>query len=161
MTKIAVEKDGAVEEFDLTNLPADLDLSHIPDDLIDLSAAAAIVGVTAQTLRRMESRGKITSRRTPGGSRGSGHRRYRTHEAIMLARKRPIEQRRGSVEATMTAEEIEKTIPADDAAKLLGVSRPTLRRWEREGKLVSYPARLGKKVLYDRETIEALVNTGA
>lgn len=135
-------------------------LTGIENDLIDLSAAASIVGVSAQTLRRMEARGKISSRRTPGGGQGQGHRRYYIHDAIRLARSGAEELYRGKAELGLTTDELKGTIGADDAAKLLGVSRPTLRRWEREGKIIAHRGRMGKKVLYNRESIEALSRLG-
>ncbi|WNM69959.1 helix-turn-helix DNA-binding domain protein [Rhodococcus phage GuyFagieri] len=131
------------------------DLETIPNDKIDLGTAAAIVGVSPQTLRRMEQRGKISATRT-----ASGHRRFRTHDAIRLARSAPEEVYRSSQATRLTPDELAKAITADDAARLLGVSRPTLRRWEREGKIVAYPARQGKKTLYNRESIEALAEIG-
>lgn len=140
-----VQPETAAEEF-----------PGIPNDLIELSAAASIIGVSAQTLRRMEDRGKISARRTNGG-----HRRYLTHDALRLQKTRPIEIYRGQAPKGMSAKSLEKLITADDAAKQLGISRPTLRRWEREGKLVAHRNKMGKKVLFDKESIEALVNNGA
>lgn len=40
-----------------------------PDDLLPIGTAAAMVGVSVDTLRRYESEGKITARRTPGNQR--------------------------------------------------------------------------------------------
>jgi len=127
----------------------------VPNDLIELSAAAAIVGVSVQTLRRMEERGKISAKRTTGG-----HRRFWTHDCIRLAASSPDEIYRGSAEMGLTEEELAQSITADDAAKRLGVSRPTLRRWEREGKIIPLRGRMGKKVLYNRESIEMLAEIG-
>jgi excisionase family DNA binding protein len=137
--------------------PADAGAEDItvPNDLIELSAAAAIVGVSVQTLRRMEERGKISAIRTTGG-----HRRFRTHDCIRLAASSPDEIYRGNAEMGLTEEEIAQSVTADDAAKRLGVSRPTLRRWEREGKIIPLRGRMGKKVLYNRESIEALAEIG-
>jgi excisionase family DNA binding protein len=140
-----VQPEPAVDEF-----------PGIPNDLIELSAAASIIGVSAQTLRRMEDRGKISARRTSGG-----HRRYLTHDALRLQKTRPIEIYRGQAPKGVTSNALSKLISADDAAKQLGISRPTLRRWEREGKLVAHRNKMGKKVLFDKESIDALVNSGA
>ncbi|WNY15168.1 helix-turn-helix DNA binding domain protein [Rhodococcus phage MacGully] len=134
---------------------ANSDLSEIPNELIDLSTAARIVGVTPQTLRRMEGRGKISGKRT-----ASGHRRFFTHDVIRLARSVPEEVYRSGVQDRLSPSDLAKAITGDDAARLLGVSRPTLRRWEREGKIKSMPGRQGRKSLYNRESIEALANLG-
>lgn len=138
-----------------------LDLSEIPNNLIDLSAAASILGVSSQTLRRMEERGKVSARRTSGGDKQGGHRRFYTHDILRLAEENPEEVQRRTGAETFTPEEVGNLVPADEAARLLGVSRPTLRRWEREGKLVAHRQRLGKKVVYNRETIEKLAELGA
>lgn len=134
---------------------ANSDLSTIPNDLIDLSTAAQIVGVTPQTLRRMENKGKISARRT-----ASGHRRFYTHDVIRMARAVPEEVFRSSVQDRLTPEDLAAAITGDDAARMLGVSRPTLRRWEREGKIKAMPGRQGRKSLYNRKSIESLVETG-
>ena len=49
-------------------------------DLIPISEAAKIFGVSVSTLRRWEQQGKLTSRRTLGGSR-----RYNRAEVERLA----------------------------------------------------------------------------
>lgn len=57
-----------------------------PDDLLSIGQAAAIAGMSVDTLRRYESEGRIEARRTPGNQR-----RFR----------------RGDVEALLTADPTE------------------------------------------------------
>ncbi|WGH22065.1 helix-turn-helix DNA binding domain protein [Gordonia phage MerCougar] len=56
---------------------------------------------------------------------------------------------------------IRETYDADTAAIMLGVSRPTLRRWEREGKIVATRPIGPKQVRYYRESVDALLSVGA
>jgi len=46
----------------------------------------------------------------------------------------------------------------DQAAKLLGVTKTTLRRWDNSGKLKSNRHPINKYRLYKREDLEALLN---
>lgn len=50
-----------------------------PDDLLPIGTAAAMVGVSVDTLRRYEAEGKITARRTPGNQR-----RFRRADVLAL-----------------------------------------------------------------------------
>ncbi|HET7736436.1 MAG TPA: helix-turn-helix domain-containing protein [Nocardioidaceae bacterium] len=50
-----------------------------PDDLLPIGTAAAIVGLSVDTLRRYETEGKITARRTPGNQR-----RFRRADVLAL-----------------------------------------------------------------------------
>jgi putative resolvase len=47
-----------------------------------------------------------------------------------------------------------------DAAKILGVSTDTLRRWEREGKILPDRRTMGGWRLYSLETIEGIKKRG-
>jgi excisionase family DNA binding protein len=48
-------------------------------DHLPVSAAAALIGISADTLRRWEKAGRIASFRTP-----TGHRRFRRDEVLAL-----------------------------------------------------------------------------
>lgn len=54
--------------------------------------------------------------------------------------------------------EILSTVDAETVASLLGVSRPTIRRFEREGRLVGTRPIGPKQVRYSRQSVEALLN---
>jgi len=47
----------------------------------------------------------------------------------------------------------------DEAAKILGVNKMTLRRWDNSGKLKSYRHPINKYRLYKREELERLLNS--
>lgn len=49
------------------------------DHLLPISAAAALIGVSTDTLRRWEKKGRITSVRTP-----TNHRRFKRTEVLAL-----------------------------------------------------------------------------
>jgi excisionase family DNA binding protein len=49
------------------------------DELLPTEEAAAVLGVTGQTLRKYEADGLIASKRTPGG-----HRRFRMGDLVAL-----------------------------------------------------------------------------
>lgn len=53
--------------------------AHSPDDLLPSGTAAAIAGVSRDTIKRWERDGRITSLRTP-----TGHRRYRRADVEAL-----------------------------------------------------------------------------
>ena len=53
---------------------ASFDAEHLP-----VSAAAALIGISADTLRRWEKVGRISAVRTP-----TGHRRFRRDEVLAL-----------------------------------------------------------------------------
>lgn len=50
-----------------------------PDELLPPAEAAALVGISRDTIKRWERAGRITSRRTP-----HGHRRYRRGDVEAL-----------------------------------------------------------------------------
>lgn len=49
----------------------------------------------------------------------------------------------------------DRLIPIGEAARILGVSVPTLRRWEREGKIAARRT-LGGQRRYSHATVQAL-----
>lgn len=51
----------------------------LPDDLLASGEAAKLIGVSRDTLKRWEKKGRISSRRTP-----EGHRRYRRGDVEAL-----------------------------------------------------------------------------
>jgi excisionase family DNA binding protein len=53
------------------------------DDMLSISAAAQIIGVHVDTLRRWEEAGRIIVRRTP-----TGHRRYRRADVEAILEQR-------------------------------------------------------------------------
>jgi excisionase family DNA binding protein len=55
------------------------DSTESADDFLPVGASAALVGVSADTLKRWEGDGRIKSVRTP-----TGHRRYRRSDVLAL-----------------------------------------------------------------------------
>lgn len=98
-----------------------------------ISEAAGILGVSTKTLRRWDTKGKIAVNRTPGGNR------VFTQEDID-----GLKNRKESSFYTVS-----------QAAKILGISAKTLRRWDRSGKVKIQRDRLGNRA-FDGEDIEAL-----
>lgn len=142
---------------------SEADLSAIQDDLLPTSPAAEVVGVTAQTLRRMEERGKITAKRGPNGER-----MFSTHDCLKLAASGEDEIFRSSVTDPLSLSEViarfqEKQteqrdyMTADEAVIAIGVSRATLRRWELANKITGKHSRYTKHVLFRREDVKRLV----
>ena len=142
---------------------SDAELSAVADDLLPTSQAAEVVGVTAQTLRRMEERGKITAKRGPGGER-----RFSTHDCLRLAASGEEEIYRSSVGNPLSLAEVvarfqEKQteqsdyMTADEAVVAIGVSRATLRRWELKGKITGKHSRYTKHVLFKRSDVKRLI----
>ena len=58
---------------------AEVEHAQSPDDLLPSGAAAALAGVSRDTIKRWESNGIIASKRTP-----TGHRRYRRGDVEAL-----------------------------------------------------------------------------
>lgn len=150
----------------MTN-PAFREVTNEFDELEDLplttSRAAAVVGVTPQTLRRMEERGKITAKRGPNGDR-----QFSTHDCLRLAASGEDEIYRSSVENPLSLQEIvnqyrerlaeeKEYMTADEAVLALGASRATLRRWEIDGKLTSKRSKFTKHVMIARKDVEDLI----
>jgi excisionase family DNA binding protein len=57
--------------------------------------------------------------------------------------------------------DIEGPLTAEDLARLARVSVRTVYRWVRVGKLVPVPVRLGKRLLFGREQVAALLPPSA
>ncbi|AET09795.1 putative DNA binding excisionase protein [Gordonia phage GRU1] len=138
--------------------------------LISLEQAAEVIGVHDYTLRRAVIEGMKSLRiaQTSGN-----HRRVYldqildNHDQIVseLSRRRentrwedkPVEidpDKSGKLRQVLR-----ETVDANTAAMELGVSRPTLRRWEREGKIVGTRPLGPKQVRYYRQSIEALADS--
>lgn len=131
----------------------------IADEPILTGRAAEIVGVTAQTLRRMQDRGKITSKRGPNGER-----RFSTHDCLRLAASGEDEVYRSSVQNSLSYEQVltqykarlqeEKNfMTADEAVIVLAVSRATLRRWEHKGRIKSCTSPYTRHTLFRRTDV--------
>lgn len=58
---------------------------------------------------------------------------------------------------TITVDQ-DEWLTRDEAARMLHVSLPTLREFERRRELL--PARIGRRVLYSRRTVEARLKPG-
>jgi excisionase family DNA binding protein len=80
--------------------------------MLKIGPAAKLLGVSKDTLRRWEASGKITSKRTR-----KGYRVYDPEQLKTLIKPEP------------------KGLKIGEAAKTLGVSIDTLRRWAKKGKL--------------------------
>lgn len=50
------------------------------------------------------------------------------------------------------------TLTREEVTKVLNVTKPTLWRWERAGYLI--PKKVGKRVLYLRSEVEAMIRKG-
>jgi excisionase family DNA binding protein len=87
--------------------------------LLTIKDSSKLLGVSTKTLRRWEKSGKIKAVRTVGG-----HRRFWLEDLNNLKKKKPQRQ-------------IRNLISINTAAKNLGVSSKTIRRWEKEGKIES------------------------
>ncbi|AXQ61377.1 helix-turn-helix DNA binding protein [Gordonia phage Marietta] len=146
------------------------------DTLVSVDQAATLLGVPSWVLRRCLRNGMKTlpMSRTAGShmripvSALLDHaediveeiRRWRMDTARRSdSRNLP---RKGTPEGiTALRKQMKETMDANTAATLLGVSRPTLRRWEREGKIIGFRPLGPKQVRYSRESIEALVDAGS
>ncbi|ATS93141.1 helix-turn-helix DNA binding protein [Gordonia phage Patio] len=140
--------------------------------LISLEQAAEVIGVHDYTLRRavIEGMKSLKIAQTSGN-----HRRVYldqildNHDQIVaeLARRRentrwedkPIEI--DPEKSAKLREVLRETVDANTAAMELGVSRPTLRRWERESKIIGTRPLGPKQVRYYRESIAALLDNQA
>ena len=56
--------------------------------------------------------------------------------------------------STLIAELLHHLVTLNDAAQAIGVSKVTLWRWERQGKLTTY--RIGREVLIEKAEVERL-----
>jgi excisionase family DNA binding protein len=82
-----------------------------------ITETADIVGVSPDTLRRLEKRGKINP------IKGNGGKRFYTLDNIILLRDLTRKESPG------------RTYSIEEAATVLNVSKDTIRRWESEGKI--------------------------
>ena len=110
------------------NLPAKKTLS--------ISDAADYLGVSAETLRRWDRKGKFKAFRTKGGQRRYS---FRDLEAYRLGRVKPTK------------------LTISQAAQQIGVHPETLRRWEREGKVEAERTQGGQR-RFTSEHIEDIVS---
>lgn len=55
-------------------------------------------------------------------------------------------------------ENISDYLSVKDAAEFLGVSRDTLRRWDKKGKLTAYRHPMNKYRLYKKEDLQNILN---
>ena len=144
--------------------------------LVSIDQAAVLLGVPAWVLRRCLHDGMKT---LPVTRTAGSHQRIpvetllndyeliieEIHEwRLATARRSDAENlpRSASPESIDKLRQvIRETVDANTAATALGVSRPTLRRWEREGKIVGTRPLGPKQVRYYRESVESLLNAGA
>ncbi|MBI2405718.1 MerR family transcriptional regulator, partial [Candidatus Microgenomates bacterium] len=106
--------------------------------VFSISHAAKILGVSADTLRRLEKKGKIKP------FRGENQREYSFDDIALLRELLHKPPRR-------------KTYSIQEAATLLNISIDTLRRWEREGKVKPQRTAGGHR-RFTSEEIEQLKN---
>lgn len=139
------------------------ELEQVEDLPLTTSQAAAIVGVTPQTLRRMVDRNKITAKRGPNGDR-----QFSTHECLRIAASGEEEIYRSSVPNPLSLAEVvaqykerlteeREYMTADEAVLTLGASRATLRRWEVQGKIKSKRSRFTRHTLFLRKDVKNLL----
>jgi predicted site-specific integrase-resolvase len=127
------------------------------DDLVvETSVAAEMIGVPARTLVRMVDRGRIKCVRTKsqGDKGGAGHRRFRVRDIKELRAKGAPEIDRAN--SGLTDEELAQTMTTAEVTKVLGVKYHTLRRWEADGIIESYPKTVHNRVRWIRSSVEAL-----
>ncbi|AXH50336.1 helix-turn-helix DNA binding protein [Gordonia phage NatB6] len=148
------------------------------DNLVSINQAAVLLGVPAWVLRRCLNRqGGMET--LPVSRTAGAHQRVPVktliddYELIIeeihnwrleISRRSDSKSlpRKSSPEKIAELRKvIRETIDANTAATMLGVSRPTLRRWEREGKIVGVRPLGPKQVRYYRESVEALMEAGS
>src|SRR5688572_6597417 len=112
-------------------------MSKNPSVTVKIGEAAKALGVSIKTLRRWEASGKISSVRTPGGTR-----LYSVSE---------LEEKKLSFEKPL--EVAPKPLKIGDVSKSLGVSVKTLRRWEQKGRISSVRTTGGTRI-YSQDEIE-------
>lgn len=150
-----------------------------PKTMISLEQASLLLGVPSRILRQFIA-DKAGRKVLPVISTSGSHLRVRLDPIINAPEKiieaysewriakgfrsdfwDPSEHSDQLEQAAKLRSVIEETYDADTAAIKLGVSRPTLRRWEREGKIVATRPIGPKQVRYYRESVEALLTAGA
>lgn len=89
----------------------------IDDNLLSINKASSLLGVSPDTLRRLEKKGQSMPKRGKNGVR-----LYSAEDIALLKQiiKKPVGERSYSIQ---------------EAANILRVSPQTIRRWEREGKI--------------------------
>lgn len=155
--------------------------------LISVEQAAEVIGIPDYTLRRALTEGMRTLKivQTSGKHRrialrdllGYAERELVDGSKITIERQQEIveelhQRRRDSrwedapveldpEKSKQLRDTLRETIDADAAAKALGVSRPTLRRWELEGKIIGTRPLGPKQVRYFADSIEQIKSLGA
>ncbi|WGH20840.1 helix-turn-helix DNA binding domain protein [Gordonia phage Commandaria] len=145
------------------------------DNLVSINQAAVLLGVPAWVLRRCLNDGMET---LPVSRTAGAHQRVpvkaliddyekiidEIHQWRINTSRRADSKtlpRKSSAEKIAELRKVmRETIDANTAATMLGVSRPTLRRWEREGKIIGVRPLGPKQVRYYRESVAALMEAG-
>src|SRR4030042_95804 len=110
------------------------DLPKPTKSLLSIGAASKALGVSIDTIRRWEKAGKIKVFRTPGGTR-----------LISLE----------EIDQLKVEKKEKKNLSIGQAAKELGVSIQTLRRWDKNG-LVKPSRTAGGTRLFSLESLQKL-----
>src|SRR5574340_1595845 len=111
----------------------------VDNNLLPIGKAASLLKVSADTLRRLEKKGRIIPHRGPNGER-----LFSADDITLLSQliRKPVSERVYSIQ---------------EAANILKVSSQTLRRWEREGK-ISPNRTAGGQRFYTVKDIQTLQN---
>src|SRR4030042_2570091 len=109
------------------SLPAD-------NNLFSISKASSLLGVSSDTLRRLEKKRQVVPKRGPNNER-----LYSLEDITLLKDilKRPALN--------------EKTYTIQEAAGFLNVSPQTIRRWDRDGKITSARTPAGHRLFTSKE----------
>lgn len=124
-------------------------------DFVGIDVASKTIGVSPSTLRNWEAKGKISSRRQPGG-----HRVYAVQDVLELAAKNGNPGKiigSNEEEREIALDMVHNTYSLADASVLLDVSLETLRRWRDSGQLKACDRRLLGQIRYPKATVDALV----
>src|SRR3990167_4891361 len=113
-------------------------------EFIGIHEAARLLGVSPRTLRRWDEKGILTPRRSLGN-----HRRYLRLDVERLLKTQELSK---ALDLTKESE----FIGTDEAARLLGVSSRTLRRWDEKG-ILSPRRSLGNHRRYLRLDVQELI----
>lgn len=143
-------------------------MNELEDPTISLEQASKLLGVPHYIFRRALSDFAIPSlslSRTTGQHRRISLRQIMEHhdqaldeviEASPRSKYWNSEKYKDALkEAAEIRQTIKDTLDADSVASRLGASRPTLRRLEREGRIIGVRPFGAKRVRYYRESIEA------
>ncbi|MCH7640887.1 MerR family transcriptional regulator, partial [Patescibacteria group bacterium] len=104
---------------------------------LSITQAAHLVGVSSSTLRRYENKGLIKPKRTKRGDRAYSK---STIEKFVKSKSSQVRGRK-------------KLVPISKAAVILNVSKDTIRRWDKKGKLHSVRPD-GKNRYFSKEDLE-------